>query len=114
MPFYQFLFPDENQYSDGVEDIKEAIAFSLKSQDSNPVVSKSNLRFLIRADHPQRCKEVGVEIIEKFNMVTDVVIGNSQIVLFKPFSLIPEPIGVDNNDNHIFQVDIITVVSPLN
>lgn len=114
MEFYQYLFPDEAQYAEGEADITDSIAFSLKSNNSNPVVSNSNLRCLIRSDHPQKCKEVGADIIRKLNMVTDVVLGNTQIVLFKPFSLNPEAIGLDANGNHIFQVDITVVASPLN
>ena len=113
MEVFLFLFPEESQYEQDVADIQEAIAFSLKTEDSNPVVSRGNLRFLLRADHPNRCVEAGNELITKLDQRTDVVIGDTQIILFNAFDKTPEALGLDNNGNHIFKVDIKVISSPL-
>lgn len=114
MGVFLFIFPEESQYEQDTADIKDAIAFSLKTVSSNPVIERSNMRFLIRAGHPALCVEAGNQIISKLDMRTDVVIGDTQIVLFKAVDKNPEALGLDNNRNHIFQVDITVVASPLN
>ena len=55
MPIYLNLFPDELQYSGDAENITNAMAFSLKTVESNPVIERTNMRFLIRGEHPDNC-----------------------------------------------------------
>lgn len=114
MEVYLFLFPDENQYEIDVADIQDAIAFSLKTETSNPVIERTNMRFLIRSGHPLKCLEAGNLLIKALDLRTDVVIGDTQIVLFKAVDKTPEAMGLDNNNNNIFKVDITVVASPLN
>lgn len=114
MGVYLFLFPDEAQYEEGAENIKDAVAFSLKTETSNAVIERSNMRFLIRAGHPNTCVKAGNELIKFLDMRTDCVIGDTQIVLFKAVDKTPEAIGLDNSGNHVFKVDVTVVASPLN
>ena len=111
MPVYINLFPEELQYTEP-EDIKEAIAFSLKTVTSNQVMEKTNLRCLIRSGDPAIALATGQDIIQQLDHRTDVNIGNTQIILFNPTDMTPEVMGLDANGNSIYKVDIVILASP--
>lgn len=113
MPIYLNLFPDELQYQDDAENITNVIAFSLKTVDSNPVIERTNMRFLIRGEHPENCVETGTNIIKQLDYKTNVNIGDTQIILFKAVDRTPEALGIDNNKNNIYKVDVLITASPL-
>ena len=113
MPIYLNLFPDELQYQEDTADITNAIAFSLKTVDSNPVIERTNMRFLIRGEHPEHCVEAGTKLIKHLDYRTDVSIGDTQIILFKAVDRTPEALGIDNNKNNIYKVDVLITASPL-
>ena len=113
MPVYLNLFPDELQYQEDTADITNAIAFSLKTVESNPVIERTNMRFLIRGEHPEHCVEAGTQLIKHLDYRTDVVIGDTQIILFKAVDRTPEALGIDNNKNNIYKVDVLITASPL-
>lgn len=113
MEVFLFLFPEEHQYGEDV-DITDAIAFSLKTEMSLPDIERTNMRLLIRAADPSVCITAGNMLIESLHLKTDLVLGGIQIVLFNAVDKTPEAIGLDNNKNHVFKVDITIVASPLN
>lgn len=113
MPIYLNLFPDELQYQDDAENITNVIAFSLKTVDSNPVIERTNMRFLIRGEHPENCVETGTNIIKQLDYKTNVNIGDTQIILFKAVDRTPEALGIDENKNNIYKVDVLITASPL-
>ena len=111
MPVYINLFPEELQYTEPA-DIKEAIAFSLKTVRSNQVMEKTNMRCLLRSGDPTIALNTGQSLIKKLDHRTDVVVGNTQLVLFNPTDMTPEVMGLDANGNSIYKVDIVILASP--
>lgn len=114
MEVYINLFPEETQYEEDVSDIQNAITFSLKTTNNNSELERSNLRFLIRSNSLEVCVATGKQLIKELDMKTNVILGDTQIVLFKATDKYPLPLGVDNNRNHVYQVDINVLASPIN
>lgn len=113
MPIYLNLFPDELQYSGNAENITNTVAFSLKTVESNPVIERTNMRFLIRGEHPDNCVKAGTKIIKQLDYRTNVIVGDTQIILFKAVDRTPEALGIDENKNNIYKVDVLITASPL-
>lgn len=113
MPVYLNLFPEETQYAAETTDLQECMAFTLKTIFNKRVIIHSNLRCLIRANHPGKCMEYGQALIKALDYKTNVILGDTQIVLFQATDTTPVPLGVDNNNNNVYQVDILVVSSPL-
>lgn len=111
MEVFLNIFPEEKDYSSVSEDWQNAITFSLKTIYRGRGIEQANLRCLIRADHPITCINCGTQLIEALDMKTDVMIGDVQIVLFNAVDLQPVALGIDNNGNHIYQVDVKVVAS---
>lgn len=111
MEVFLNIFPEEKDYSGIAADPQDVIAFSLKTTYSVRGLEHANLRCLIRASHPKACVDCGTQLIHTLDMKTNVMVGNTQIVVFKPIDLQPVPLGVDNNGNHIYQVDVKVVAS---
>lgn len=112
MPVYLNMFPEELQYTEPT-DIKDAVAFSLKTIKSNPVMERTNMRLLVRAGHPMTALKTGEKFINALDHRTNVVLGNTQIILFNPTDMTPEVMGLDQNGNSIYKVDIVILASPL-
>lgn len=110
MEVFLNIFPEEKDYT-GESDYTDVIAFSLKTTYAVRGLEHANLRCLIRSEQPSECMRVGTELIQKLKMLTDVAVGDTQIVVFYPVDLQPVALGVDNNSNHIYQVDIKVVAS---
>ena len=111
MEVFLNIFPEEKDYTVDAEDWQDVIAFSLKTTYYARGLEHANLRCLIRAVHPKDCMDCGTQLIKALNMRTDTMIGDVQIVVFKPIDLQPVALGVDNNGNHIYQVDVKVVAS---
>lgn len=111
MEVFLNIFPEEKDYSGIADDPQDVIAFSLKTTYNVRDFEHANLRCLIRAVHPKDCMDCGTQLIQALNMKTNVMIGDVQIVVFKAIDLQPVALGVDNNGNHIYQVDVKVVAS---
>lgn len=111
MEVYLNIFPEEKDYSGIADDPQDVIAFSLKTTYNVRGIEHANLRCLIRAVHPKDCMDCGTQLIKALHMKTNVTIGDVQIVVFKAIDLQPVALGVDNNGNHIYQVDMKVVAA---
>lgn len=111
MEVFLNIFPEEKDYTVNADDPQDVIAFSLKTTYNVRGIEHANLRCLIRAVHPKDCMYCGTQLIKALHMKTNVTIGDVQIVVFKAIDLQPVALGVDNNGNHIYQVDVKVVAA---
>ena len=111
MEVFLNIFPEEMDYSESNQDWQESIAFSLKTTFTGRGIEHANLRCHIRAVHPRECIAAGTQIIKSLKDMKGISVGDVQIVAFVPIDLQPVPLGTDNNNNHIYQVDMRVIAS---
>lgn len=80
-------------------------------EKSRGTVKSYNLQFYIRADHPEKAIAIATEILSDLDMKTRVFIDNTQIILINSVTSVPVPMGLDENNRHIFNVQFKMLVS---
>ena len=72
--------------------------------ESKGSVNDLLLTVYIRATHPEQAIEAATKLNNELNYKTNFYIGNTQIILVKALTVVPTPLGLDDNDRHVFQL----------
>lgn len=79
---------------------------------SKGTVTNYLVSFYVRTSHPAESLQIGTEIIKDLDMLTRVFIEDTQIILLQAMTSIPIPLGTDENDRHVVNVQFKMLVSP--
>lgn len=72
--------------------------------DSKGSVDDLVLTVYVRAKHPEQAIEQTTKLNKALNYRTNFYIGKTQIILVKALTVVPTPLGLDENDRHVFQL----------
>lgn len=69
------------------------------------------LNFYVRSEHPANAIEECALINKALNYRTNIFLGDTQIILIKSQSVVPTPLGIDENNRHVFQMQFKMLTS---
>lgn len=95
-PVFLMRMPDE-------PDNAMSIVFT-EGLESRGSVDDLLLSVYVRAKHPEQAIQVTTLLNKELNYKTNFYIGDTQIILVKALTVVPTPLGLDENNRHVFQL----------
>lgn len=82
-----------------------AISFVItEGIDSRGSVDDLVVTVYVRSEHPEKAVSVCSSINSALNYKTNFYLGDTQIILIKSNTVVPVPLGVDENERYVFQL----------
>ena len=69
------------------------------------------LTITVKAEHPSEAERMSIELKEKLDKMTDVVIGDNQVVLIKAQQLLPNYLGMSADGFHFYMNNFRVLVN---
>jgi Bacteriophage minor capsid protein len=111
LDFLESQFPykfSPNNFKNSKDD---GVAVLFEGGSSGKHVKSPVIQFLIRAKKESTCETMAFDLYEFFDYKTNFTIGEVQVIMSRGQQASPIYTGTDDNDRHIYSVNMIFTVS---